>query len=479
MGYHGRSILCAPFILLAAAGCPRSAGPIGRALQYLERTQISAMDEALLERTTNIDYAGNWPQQFYFRGAPKVRFREVSPFVVAFIHHSLTIVNEDTVGALGLNQADADAARRMRQNAVAFLKRFESDPTAPDAGTFGFWPYDPEPDAPESALQQVALGVLQGPLLEGNRVPANVRIYPHALGLPSDADVTATTYGALLDDAILDGGAGIASPVSHIFTDWRDTGIVPLRRIPPVAGLPANTGAFLTWLAYHNPPDLTIPNDVDLVVNANVLHTLARLGESGAPGFHETVTLINAAVAQGLHRTRFDELTDYYPDSYVFHYCVSRAYHEGPVPGLEPAVEILADDVEAEALHRLSGETRWDRGDPALNTAFAVLTLLNANRDTELIEQGIHYLLETQDPVSGGWDEAVFFVAHTDGGPEVHWVSSAVTTAFALEAIGRNRGAPEIAGGARLPFPAARSAETDVPTAGTVNEVGRIRSPVW
>ena len=441
MGQRLFAIACVVLFLTLATGCPRNSDPIVRALQYLERTQITAADETRLEGTPTIDYAGNWPQQFYFQGALRVRFREVSPFVVAFIHHSLSAINESTIDTLGLSQAEADSARRLRQEAVGFLKRFESDLSAPDAGTFGFWPYDPEPDAPESPLQQVALDVLQGPLLEGNRVPANVNIYPHALGISSDADVTATTYAAFVDNAVLDGGAGIAMPVNHLFTDWRDTGAVPLRRTP--TWLPENSGAFLTWLAYRDPPDFTLPNDVDLVVNANVLYTLARLGETGAPGFSDAVDLINTVVAQGLQRTQFDELTDYYPDSFVFHYCVSRALHEGPAPGLEPAVEILADDVENEAVRLHSGAVYWNKGDPALNTAFAVLTLLNANRDTELIERGVQYLLETQDPVTGGWGEAVFFVAHTDGGPEVHWVSAAVTTAFALEAICRYRGIVE------------------------------------
>lgn len=435
------SIACAIAFLLVATGCPRQSDPVMRALRYLEQSQITATDEARLKDVLIIDHAGNWPQQFYFRSAPRVRFREVSPFVVAFIHHSLTTINEGSIDTLGLTQSDAEAARRLRQNAVKFLKRFESDPSAPDAGTFGFWPYDPEPHAPESPLQQIALDWLQGPLLEGNRVPANVSVYPHALGLPSDADVTATVSAALLDAFVLDEGPNVSATVAELFADWRDSGAVPLRRVAD--WLPPNSGAYLTWLAYKDPPDFTVPNDVDLVVNANVLHTLARLGKSDTPGFNEAISLINSAVEQGLHRTRFQELTDYYPDSYVFQYCVSRAYHEGPVPGLESSVALLADDIEAQAMFLPDGAAYWDRGHPELNTAFAVLTLMNSGRDTTLIERGVQFLVATQHPVLGGWNEAVFFVAHTDGGPEVHWVSAAVTTAFALEAICRFRSLPD------------------------------------
>ncbi|MCL4691215.1 MAG: terpene cyclase/mutase family protein [Candidatus Hydrogenedentes bacterium] len=427
-----------PFVLLLpilTLGCPEDPDPVARALRYLENTQVTDAETARLRVTGTTDYAGNWPQEFHFANAPNIRFREVSPFVVAFIHHALTLIHEDSMDDLGLSAKDVASARTMRRRAIGFLQRFQSDPGSPEAGTFGFWPYDPEPSAAETPVQQIALAVLQGPLLEGTRVPANVRIYPHALGIPPDADVTATTYAALLADGTLDGGPGVAGEPSHIFSDWTDTGAVPLRRMPD--WLPEESGAFLTWLNYKDPPDPTIPNDVDLVVNANVLHALARLGETATPGFDAAVDLINAVVAQGLYRTRYDEITDYYPDSYVFHYCVSRAYHDGPVPGLAPAVELLADEVEQEADNLPGGLTYWDRGDPALNTAFAVLTLMNAGRDTDRIDRGIQYLTAVQNPASGGWDEAVFFIANTDGGPEIRWVSEAVTTAFALEALCR------------------------------------------
>lgn len=429
-----------PFVsllLLFASGCPRDPDPIVRALRYLENTQVTGAEAARLRATGTTEYPGNWPQEFHFANAPTVRFREVSPFVVAFIHHALTLINEDSMEDLGLSQKEVSSARTMRQRAIEFLRRFESDPGSPEAGTFGFWPYDPDPDTAETPVQQIALAVLQGPLLEGTRVPANVRIYPHALGIPPDADVTATTYTALVADGFLDGGPGVTGDPSHFLSDWTDTGAVPLRRVPD--WLPGASGAFLTWLNYKDPPDLTIPNDVDLVVNANVLHALSRMGKSATPGFDAAVHLINAVVAQGVHRTRYDEITDYYPDSYVFHYCVSRAYHDGPVSALAPAVALLADEIEENAEELPGGAVRWNRGDPALNTAFAVLTLMNANRDTDLIGRGMQYLTTVQNPVTGGWSEAVFFIANTDGGPEIQWVSEAVTTAFALEALCRYR----------------------------------------
>jgi hypothetical protein len=66
-----------------------------------------------------------------------------------------------------------------------------------------------------------------------------------------------------------------------------------------------------------------------------------------------------------------------------------------------------------------------------------VLTLLNAGRDSPLIAQGVDYLLAEQDPITGGWDECVFFIANLDGGQQVYWGSASFTTAMALEALCR------------------------------------------
>ncbi|MCC6697904.1 MAG: hypothetical protein IT365_19925 [Candidatus Hydrogenedentes bacterium] len=414
-------------------GCPTAPSPVQRALTFLSTTQTTAADEQRLGQGKRMDYEGNWPQVFYFRHFQPLRIPEVSPFVVAFVYHSLAQVNEDTADALGLSQADVDDARLMRKRAMECLLRFESDPAAPDAGTFGFWPYDPDPAATNTPVQEAILDIFQGPILTGNRTPLNFDFFPHELAIPADADVTATTYAAMLDDFQLDGGPGASVAFEQFFADWRDTGVVP-RRLDP-EWLPDATGAFFTWLMYKDPPDDTVPNDIDLVVNANVLHALARYGKTSTPGFDEAVALINDAVQQGLHRDQWRDISDYYPQSYVFHYCVARAYREGPVPGLAPAVDILADDLEDEAIQRPDGTVFWDLGDPHLNTAFALLTLLNAGRDTDLVEKGVEYLLREQDPARGCWDEGVFFVAHLYGGQEVHWASSALTTAFVLEAL--------------------------------------------
>jgi hypothetical protein len=281
-------------------------------------------------------------------------------------------------------------------------------------------------------VEDVLLALAKGPILNGMRTPINFDFFPDALAIPSDADVTATTFAALLDDDLLDGGYGVNSAPEKFFSDWRDTGDVPLRFRP--VWLPEESGAFLTWLCYGSP---WTPNDVDLVVNANVLFALARYRLLETPGVSEAIALINQITEQGLHRTHPEEIALYYPDNYTFHYAVSRAYYEGPVPALRPAVEILADDLEQSSLEDNDGAAYWDKGAPELNTAFAVLTLMNAGRRTRLIAKGIEYLKPRQFVPPGCRAEGVFFLGRSDGGLEIDWVSQSFTAAMALEALCR------------------------------------------
>jgi hypothetical protein len=105
-------------------------------------------------------------------------------------------------------------------------------------------------------------------------------------------------------------------------------------------------------------------------------------------------------------------------------------------------VEQLANEIESAALPSGDGAIRWDRGDPELNTAFAVLALLNAGRTGPLLDEGIAYLESRQHPTTGCWPESVFFLARGDTGREIYWTSPALTTAVALEAICRHRLGP-------------------------------------
>jgi hypothetical protein len=412
-----------------ATGEPRT--PIQRALAYLYSTQLRAPLDVVVDGRRVLDFAGDWPQSFTPADDDSVQVRDVSPFTVVFIHHALAQLS---ARVFGLTAFDLELARVMRRRAIRFVRTFESPAGTPDAGTFAFWPYDIDPAVPGPLLTVLLTSWLRGPILGGQRVPINMPAYPRTLAIPSDADVTATTYASLLDDAVVDGGMGSQVPFERFFADWRDLGAVP-RRVNPAWLAPAS-GTFLTWLTYRAQPLPLFPNDVDLVVNANVLYALGRYRRLNVPGVAEAVAYINLVSALGLHRRRLAEFTQYYPDNFVFQYAVSRAFHEGRIPQLEPAIRIMADDLERSAILRADGAVYWDHGDPQLNTAFAVLTLLNAGRRAALVARAVDYLVAEQDPL-GGFEPGTFFLARTDSGVTFHFSSAAFTTAMAVEALAR------------------------------------------
>ena len=407
--------------------------PVERAIGFLAATQLVEPIDVTIDGARVMDFAGDWPQYFHLKGVPSFRVRDVSPFTVAFIHHALSHVVEAN-RRVGLSRSDLETARTMRRRALAFMKTFESKPDAPDAGTFGFWPYDTDPATPDPFTAALLTWWLQGPILGGQRVPINLRIFPDTLAIPTDADVTATTYAALLDDALIDGGPGSQVAFERFFSDWRDLGSVP-RRLNPW-WLPPASGVFLTWLTYRDPQFPFYPNDVDLVVNGNVLYSLGRHGRLATPGAAEAIWFINQVTALGLHRNGVSEFSEYYPDNLTFQYVVSRAFDEGAVGALQPAVDVLADDLESSVILRPDGTAYWNLGDPQLNTAFAVLTLINAHRSTPLIARAIDYLVGEQN-ADGGFDEATFFIGRTDSGVVFEFSSPAFTTAMVLEALVR------------------------------------------
>ncbi len=380
-----------------------------------------------------MDYAGDWPQCFGFnREGPYIR--DISPFAPAFIHHALSFATDTNQVILGLTDAEVDAARTMRTQAIQFMLRFEAQDGMPDAHTFGFWPVE----QPRWRLGDLLLASMfehrwGGPEFMGYRVPANLSFFPRDFAIPTDADVTAVVYAALLDNAILDGGPSAQAALEQFFCDWRDLGQVPQRN--KQSWIPDSSGAFLTWLAYRDDPADPRPNDVDILVNANVLFVLGRYGRLDTPGVSEAIAIINEAIASGAYLLNSDQLSLYYPDNVALHYFVTRAYTEGGVTGLEPAVELLVDDLLGSVQSRSNGEYFWDRGDPHLNTAFASLALMAAEREPDIVRGAIDYLASEQDPVTGAWAPGVFFLGRLEDGTEPVWLSSAFTTAMALEAL--------------------------------------------
>jgi len=123
-------LLCAP-PRIAARDRP---SPIERALGFLSRHQLTEPLDLTTSAGHVVDFAGDWPQYFHLPGSQALSVRDVSPFMVAFIHHALTRIVASDREALGLTPSEVDGARAMRERAVAFIRRFASPPTLRMAG---------------------------------------------------------------------------------------------------------------------------------------------------------------------------------------------------------------------------------------------------------------------------------------------------------------------------------------------------------
>jgi hypothetical protein len=405
--------------------------PLRLALRYLNETQLK------MDRWNNnqVDYAGDWPQCFTLAGRQRW-VRDASPFMSTFVHQALALFTASNQQVLDLTEADVADARRMRRAAVDLMLRFQAKPPCPDAGTFAFWPHHRDRWLPgDLVLKAIAVEWGRGPQLMGNRAPINVSFFPEVFAIPADADDTATIYSALLDHALLDGGSPVETGFTRFFADWRDLGQVPRRN--DASWLPASSGAFLTWLAYHDEATSPRSNDVDIIVNANVLYALGRFQELDTPGVTAATRLINDAVAAGAHLESPGQLSLYYPDNLALHYSVVRAFAAGGVSDLEPAARALMGDLLSSAERSTDGPCFWDRGDPHLNTAFGTLALIFMESDDPVVDGAVAYLLSEQDQRNGQWRAGSFFRGRFDTGIEAVWISPALTTAVAMEAIAR------------------------------------------
>ena len=407
---------------------PRVSGgtPIARALQWLENTQTTAVDE----RLSSGYWAGTWPMYVQLGPAKVIDF---GSGLSAYVHGSLQVICERHASALELSQVDLSRARRMRRRAMAFMERFRRPGPRPSA--YGWWPPGSACVGGEHLLARLLEARVRGPKQWGTRAPLTIPAFPSSLRAGDDVDDTALVLMAHKANTALDGGARRGGPIAPLFTPWRD--LPGMARSHP-RWLPRGSGAFLTWMVPSTPR--RAPNDVDLVINANVLWALAAHGELGVLGVDDAIRAIVRAAHTGRSRCERD-VTPWYPRR-MFHYAVARAWDEGPVPALATAVHVLSREIAREA--RVADGRAWwgpsnDRGERAYQTAVSVLTLIHARHAPHLVRAGCRTLVALQDRRTGGWGEAALTWADTRSGDRIIWRSAAMPTGLAMEALARAR----------------------------------------
>ncbi len=172
-------------------------------------------------------------------------------------------------------------------------------------------------------------------------------------------------------------------------------------------GARRSDGLFVTWIRAHG------PNDVDVVVNANVLWAL------GADAPREPAAWLESTVTGRTERASMH----YYDQPVALHRAIVRAHRAG-APGLGPVVAEIRERLAFEALEP-----------DALSIALRLAAL--AELDAEPPIGAVEALLAAQHE-EGRWPWCPAWSGpEPPDSRELHWGSEALTTAVAIEALSR------------------------------------------
>lgn len=182
-------------------------------------------------------------------------------------------------------------------------------------------------------------------------------------------------------------------------------------------------GPYRTWFVGENAPPIW--KDTDIVVNTNIAYFLS-LQDIELPNVTQ---LLETAIS------RNKLTTPYYPTPFPFLYFLSRFYTGKKAKNL---VDILHQNTD-----------HWQS---PLDCALATLSLLNFHEDASLLKKNIQYLLNTQQ--AGHWGPALFYLDINPTRDRSHYAgSSALTTAFCLEAYSRYENAVKQQSSVQFPSP--------------------------
>ena len=171
---------------------------------------------------------------------------------------------------------------------------------------------------------------------------------------------------------------------------------------------------FNTWMG---PGDVD-SREPDTVVNLNVLFLFQLVHENFEPVCANLLNQVDSGAFRGG--------TIYYPSQWCFTYAFSRAYADGGVSCLKPAVAKIRELT----LSLQQNDGGWGSD---YETALALLTLLNFGERGPSVEKALSHLIARQMP-DGGWP---LEAAYTGADRSMSYGSHAVTTALCVEALAK------------------------------------------
>ena len=413
---------------MSCAGTAKRARTVPQAIAAgiggLQRTQATPRSESAHPTAV---FAGDWGGQVGLDvGWLRLRAKDTNAFLPACAVEMLGEVNERNRLRLGVDPRVIAEAAAIRSRAVESLARFRQ----PD-GTFVYWPA-----ARTESVRPLDRWVARwmkhwhgGPEMWGWIAPRGVAAYPPEFRLWPDADTTAMAWAATAGEARRTGkGVPLPDPVG-LFEPVKFTGSGVLffaaeDRLPP--------GIYRTFYTPKRRPE--IPNDVDAVVNANILHAMAALGAADTAEARRIARWLAKLVDEGRHRDP-SAVSAYYGWEHMLAAMLARDCFDDRVALLRPAVNRLAGEIEAAAVSRADGTVWWPSSCPVRTTACALLCLIRARPGSPVIEPAIRYLLQQQDAHSGLWRDGWSDMMRTTAGRMTYFRSDALASALAVDAL--------------------------------------------
>ncbi len=419
-------------------------------LQYIKNDQTKVTIPAF-------NYKGEWPtymclqKSYPLLGDPK-RYYDSNCFSVASIYNMLAEIY--------LAHPEFSEIKPMLDEAFPQIMSYKSQ-----NGGFNFWPLLPA----SGRLRQLA----RNNKSDFVRRPVQYRmLMPYirkAANIMDDNDDTAQGWLAILNNRKLNGEKS-EEDFSRIFEMHRDSARQNMHYYNLCYGNDFNTGAYKTWRGEEETfPGWNIPrvlvnnalfllpistayphaykpympygaNDVDAVVNANILTTLAE-----SKSLENTVAIRAAAdyITTKTKKGAWNTAGIYYPNRYHFHYTVLRAKQKG-AKYLDSAAAQIENHLMNSQLEDGSYESRKrvNKRDKIQSTAYALNSLLKlgnpfgTSREIH-INKALHYLLLQcyNQNNSVCWEGGVFFSGGTVIRNILVWKSDSYTTALIVESL--------------------------------------------
>lgn len=427
-------------------------------LNYLEKTQRK-------ETIPGHSYRGEWQtlmclrMNFFYLGAKK-EVDDSNCFSVVSIHNSLANIY--------LEFPEYDGIPKMLDIS------FEKIMSYKNGKKFNFWNALP----PNRKLKKTDIIGEQALVRRPTNFKLKSKFINNAANVVEDADDTGLAYTAIAlrkmyKNEFKDTLNLVNKPIATIFDTYRDLNRNNHHWFNYIKGNRHETGAYLTWLAdeyqfehwnllkafgqnitFFLPFSASYPhsykaylpyncNDVDGVVNANVLSTLAYYGKLNSEGVSASIRFIEIKCK----KKKYDSVGIYYPNRYHFPYAVCKAYANG-VEKLKPSTVYLLQYLKDTQNEDGSWSARKivNNKDKLQSTAYALNALIyignfEENKTIIPIENAIKYIVNNSIKDENGihWQGGVFFSGGTLVRNILWWKSDAYTTAIILTAFANYR----------------------------------------